>query len=145
VKIEHTSQSYYHKAIPHGSNVENKNEDLFRLNLKKKLISVYFFLSTRRIYAPVYFCFNMIHVQCLTTDWTIGVLSPARAKDFSYNLCVQTGSEAHPASCPMGTGGPFPGGKERPGCDANHSPSSSAEVVHSKSYTSSPPKRLHGV
>jgi hypothetical protein len=36
--------------------------------------------------------------------------------------CVQTGSEAHPASCTMGTGGPFPGDKARPGRDADHSP-----------------------
>jgi hypothetical protein len=28
----------------------------------------------------------------------------------------------------MGTGGPFPGGKVRPGRDADHSPPSSAEV-----------------
>jgi hypothetical protein len=28
----------------------------------------------------------------------------------------------------MGTGGPFPGAKSRPGCDAEHSPPSSAEV-----------------
>jgi hypothetical protein len=28
----------------------------------------------------------------------------------------------------MGTGGPFPGGKERPGRDADHSPPSGAEV-----------------
>jgi hypothetical protein len=32
---------------------------------------------------------------------------PARAEDFSYNLYVQTGSEAHLASCTMGT---FPRG-----------------------------------
>jgi hypothetical protein len=44
-------------------------------------------------------------------DWTIGVRSPAGAEDFSSSLCVQTGSGAHPASCTMGTGGPFPGGK----------------------------------
>jgi hypothetical protein len=44
-------------------------------------------------------------------DRAIGVRSPAKAKDFSSNLCVQTGSGAHPASCPMSTGGPFPGGK----------------------------------
>jgi hypothetical protein len=43
-------------------------------------------------------------------------------------LCVQTGSGAHAASCSMGTGGPFPGGKARPGRDAEHSPPSSAEV-----------------
>jgi hypothetical protein len=43
-------------------------------------------------------------------------------------VCVQTGSGAHPASCTMGTGGPFPGAKSRPGRDADHSPLSSAEV-----------------
>jgi hypothetical protein len=53
-----------------------------------------------------------------TTGWTTGVRSPARAKDFSSSLCVQTGSRAHPASCTMGTGGP------------DHSPPSSAEVVN---------------
>jgi hypothetical protein len=63
-------------------------------------------------------------------DWAIGVRSPAGAKHFSSNLCVQTGSEAHPASCTMGTGGPFPGGKARPGGDADHSPPSNAEVVN---------------
>jgi hypothetical protein len=37
-------------------------------------------------------------------DLAIGVRSPAGVKDFSSNLCVQTGSGAHPASCTMGTG-----------------------------------------
>jgi hypothetical protein len=55
----------------------------------------------------------------------IGVRSPALAKDFSSILCVQTGSGAHPAS-----GGPFPGAKERPGRDTDHSPPSRAEVVN---------------
>jgi hypothetical protein len=41
-----------------------------------------------------------------------------RKEDFSSNLCVQTGSGAHPASCTMGTGGPFPGCKVRPRRDA---------------------------
>jgi hypothetical protein len=44
-------------------------------------------------------------------DWAIGVLSPAGAKDFPSSLCVQTDSEAHRASCTVGTGGPFPGAK----------------------------------
>jgi hypothetical protein len=35
---------------------------------------------------------------------------------------------AHPASCTMGTGGPFPGAKALPGREADHSPPSSAEV-----------------
>jgi hypothetical protein len=59
---------------------------------------------------------------------TIEVRSPAEGKDFSSIYCVQTGSEAHPASCTMGTGGPFHGAKVRPGRDADHSPSSSAVV-----------------
>jgi hypothetical protein len=54
--------------------------------------------------------------------------SPTGAEDFSSSLYVQTGSGAHPASYPMGTGGSFPGGKGRPGRDADHSPPSSAEV-----------------
>jgi hypothetical protein len=60
----------------------------------------------------------------------IGARFPARAKDFCSILCVQTGSGAHPASCTIGTGGPFPGGKARPGRDADHSFLSSAEVVN---------------
>jgi hypothetical protein len=63
-------------------------------------------------------------------DRAIEVRSPAGAKDFSCILCVQTGSGANPASCTMGTGGPFLGGKARPGRDADHSPPSSAEVVN---------------
>jgi hypothetical protein len=66
-------------------------------------------------------------VQCLTTDSTAGVRSPTEAEDFSSNLCVQTGSGAHPASCTVGTGGPLSGGKARPGRDADRSPPSSAE------------------
>jgi hypothetical protein len=60
----------------------------------------------------------------------IGVQSAAEAKDFSSILFVQTGSGAHPASCTMGTGVPFPGGKARPGRYADHSPPSSTEVVN---------------
>jgi hypothetical protein len=63
-------------------------------------------------------------------DRAIGVRSPAGAKHLSSILCVHTGYGAHPASCTMGTGGPFPGGKARPGRDADHSPLSSAEVVN---------------
>jgi hypothetical protein len=48
-------------------------------------------------------------------DREIGVRFPAGAKDFSSSLCVQTDSGAHLASCPMGTRGPFPGGKSAAG------------------------------
>jgi hypothetical protein len=78
-------------------------------------------------------------------DWAIGVRSPAGAKDFSSSLCVQTGTGAHPASCTMGTGGPFPGGKARPGRDADRSLHLVPRSRMSRSYTSSPPERLHGV
>jgi hypothetical protein len=54
-------------------------------------------------------------------DRAIEVRSPTGAEDFSSSPCVQTGSGAHPASYLMGTGGPFPGGKARPGRDADHS------------------------
>jgi hypothetical protein len=47
---------------------------------------------------------------------------------FSSSLCVQTGSEAHPSSCTMGTGVLSQGVKAQPGRDADHSPPSSAEV-----------------
>jgi hypothetical protein len=57
----------------------------------------------------------------------IEVRSPAEAKDFSSSLFVQTGSGAHPASCTLGTRGPFFGAK-MPGRDADHSAPSSAEV-----------------
>jgi hypothetical protein len=47
--------------------------------------------------------------DCGLVDWAIGLRSPAEAEDYSSSLCVQTGSEAHPASCPIGTGCFFSG------------------------------------
>jgi hypothetical protein len=52
-----------------------------------------------------------------------------KRKDFSSTLCVQTASGTHPASCTMGTGGPFPGSKAWPGRDLDHSPPSNAEAL----------------
>jgi hypothetical protein len=63
-------------------------------------------------------------------DRVIEVRSATGAEDFSSSPCVQTGSGAHLASYPMGTGGPFPEGKARPRRDADHSPPSSAEVKY---------------
>jgi hypothetical protein len=79
-------------------------------------------------------------VQCLTTDWTSGVGSAAKANNFSSSLYVVTSSGVHPASCPMGTRG-----KERPGCDADHPPHLVPRSGMSRSYTSSRLRRLHGV
>jgi hypothetical protein len=55
------------------------------------------------------------------------IRSPAEARDFSCNLCVQAGSGVHPASYKVGAGDPFPGDKARPGHEADHIPTS-AEV-----------------
>jgi hypothetical protein len=71
-------------------------------------------------------------------DRAIEVQSPTGAEDFSSSSCVQTGSGPHPASYPMGTGGSFPGGKARPGRDADHSLPSSAEVNEKELYILSP-------
>jgi hypothetical protein len=63
-------------------------------------------------------------------DREIEVQSSAEAREFFSKLCVQTGSGTHPASSPMGTGGPFPGGKAQPGRNADHSHPSTADVVN---------------
>jgi hypothetical protein len=70
---------------------------------------------------------------------------PEEENDFFSSLCVQTRSEAHPASYPMGTKGPFPSGKTRQGRHADHSPHLVPRLRMSRSYKSSPTYRLHGV
>jgi hypothetical protein len=62
------------------------------------------------------------------------VQSLTEAEDFPSPLCVQTGSGTHPAFCTVGTGSSFPGGKARPGRDADHSPPSSVEVKKMRLY-----------
>jgi hypothetical protein len=64
-----------------------------------------------------------------------------RQKDFSL-ASVQTGSGAHPASCPMSTGSRFPAGKDQRGRDADRSPHLVPMLWMSRSYTSSPPPNL---
>jgi hypothetical protein len=78
-------------------------------------------------------------------DWVIEARFPAEAKNFSSSLCVQTGSGALPVSCTMGTGGHFPGAKTRPGRDIDHSPHLVPWSRMSRSYISSPLKRLRGL
>jgi hypothetical protein len=67
-------------------------------------------------------------VQCLTTDWTTGVRSPAETEDSSSCLCVQTSSEAHRASYPMGIIGPLQEVKRGQGVTPNNSVPSNAEA-----------------
>jgi hypothetical protein len=70
--------------------------------------------------------------------------SRQRRKYFSSILCVQTASGAHPASCPMGTGGRFPGAKRGRSVTLTTNPHPVPRSRMSRSYTS-PPKRLRGV
>jgi hypothetical protein len=72
-----------------------------------------------------------------------GFRSPTEAKDLSSSLCVETTSEAKPASYPMRTVCPFPGGKARPERVANHSTLSSAKDENEEIYILSP-CRMHG-
>jgi hypothetical protein len=66
-------------------------------------------------------------------------------EDFSSSLCVQTGSGAHPASYSLGIGGPFPGVKRGRGVTLTTHLHLVPRLSMSRSYTSSPPRRLHGV
>jgi hypothetical protein len=61
-----------------------------------------------------------------------------KGQEFPLLHVVQTGSGAHPASYTMGNGALCPGLK-RPGREADHSPSTSAEVKKMWIYTSTPP------
>jgi hypothetical protein len=79
----------------------------------------------------------------MTTDWMNRVRLPAEVKYFSNRLRVQRSYDAHPASYQMGSLRHFPGGKARQGRDADHSPHI-LERSKIRSYTSSPPWRLHG-
>jgi hypothetical protein len=58
-------------------------------------------------------------------------LIPGRGRGFSSSLCVQTSSEVHPASCPMGAWG-----KGQPEHDTVHLPHLLPRSRISRSYTS---------
>jgi hypothetical protein len=63
-------------------------------------------------------------------DRAIGVRSPAGAKDFPLPSVSRPALGLIQPPVQWVPGGPFPGGKARPGRDADHSPPSSAEVVN---------------
>jgi hypothetical protein len=71
-------------------------------------------------------------------DRAIEVRSPAEAGYFTSNLCVQTGSGAHPASCPMGTGIFSSGVKRDRGVTLTTHPRLVPRSLMSRSYTSFP-------
>jgi hypothetical protein len=75
------------------------------------------------------------YAEWLGAGWPGGrSSSPGKGKTFLTPHVVQTGSGAHSASYPMGTGGFYPGIKQ-PGSEADHSPPTSAEVKNT--HTSS--------
>jgi hypothetical protein len=103
-------------------NSENFSFRLYVISLQFRIHYETFFLYNYRTKMGIFMGYKGSQVSSgsIVSDYglddrAIGVRSPARAKDFSSNLCVQTGSGAHPASCTMGTGGPFPGGKSAAG------------------------------
>jgi hypothetical protein len=77
----------------------------------------------------------------VTSSISTGVRFLAEAGNFSLRHRVQTGSGAHTASYPMGTGVLSPEVK-RPGHEVDHSPASSAEVKNVWGYTSTLPYAL---
>jgi hypothetical protein len=79
-------------------------------------------------------------------DRAIEVRSPAGAKDFSFSLCVQTGS-GPPPQPPIQwvTGVLSPGVKRGRGVTLTTNSHLMPRSRMSRCYTSSPPKRLHGV
>jgi hypothetical protein len=93
-------------------------------------------------FSSVYPCtsfppFARIPFQFRSAVITLFVRFKAKEKDFPSNLCVHTSSEVHPAFCPMGTGGPFPGGKALSGRDTDHSHLVPRSRI--RSYTASSP------
>jgi hypothetical protein len=98
----------------------------------------------------LFFFFITSHLDVGSRDSSVGIALgyglddrgsrvrfPAGAGNFSLHHRIQNGAGVHPASYPMGTRGSFPGVK-RPGREADHSPSSRAEVKNAWSYTSTP-------
>jgi hypothetical protein len=71
---------------------------------------------------------------------------PGRRKTTFPPASVQISSRAQPASCTMGTGGPFPGCKARPERKADLSNKSGADVKNEKElYLLSPPSASTGM
>jgi hypothetical protein len=76
-------------------------------------------------------------------DQEIVVRFTAKVGDFCRLHSIRTGSGAHPASYPVGTG--FPPGIKRLKREANYSLSSSVEVKNAGTYVFTASIRLHGL
>jgi hypothetical protein len=77
-------------------------------------------------------------------DWGSRVRFLAGAGNFSLHHCIKNGSM--PTQPPIQRVlGALSLAVKRPGCEADHSPPSTAKVKNAWSYTSTPPIHLHGV
>jgi hypothetical protein len=92
---------------------------LYRLHYPASVVYVQYEICTHVYSLTIYM--KIIVSYCLVIR--SGDRIPVGARFFAH---VQTGPEAHPVSCTMGTGS-FPGVK-RPGRGADHPPPSSTEV-----------------
>jgi hypothetical protein len=82
-------------------------------------------------------------VKCVTTDWMNGVRFPAETKGFFPQAFLSRPALRHTQSLIQWVPGSFPGGKTRPGRDADHSPHLVPRLRMSRSYISSPLLFLH--
>jgi hypothetical protein len=72
-----------------------------RKNFLNESFKDFFFLNNYHTKLPNT-VFSRSHGSSGSIVSDFGVRSPTEAEDFSSSPCVQTGSGAHPASCPMG-------------------------------------------
>jgi hypothetical protein len=123
---------------------------LLRFQYVLLLVICYRYRHMSHIFSHASFMLKVCHIQC--GAWVAQWYNPGLrrfetrqgAGNFSLHHRVQTVSGALPASYRMGTRGSFPG-ENRTGREAEHSPSSSAEVKNALRYSSTPPICLHGV
>jgi hypothetical protein len=85
-----------------------------------------------------------IDMRVRYTDWMIGSSTPGRSWEFFSSPPRPDRLRGPHSLLYDGYAGSFSGVK-RPGLDADHSSPSSSEVKNARSYTSTPPIRLHGL
>jgi hypothetical protein len=114
--------NFHQRSIPEDSNLQNRFRDnptpwlLFPIILTKTIqLPLIQRKYTGLVNIPTIIFYepgSSVTVDYGLDDRATVARSPAEAKDFSFSLCVQISSEAHPASYPMGS---FHGCKARQG------------------------------
>jgi hypothetical protein len=130
-------------GVKESENIKPGNAHLARKGVKHANVQIYcvWCLSTRVNVYGYHTIRSWSSSVSIVSDYRLDdrVRSPAEAKDFSSSLCVQTSSQAHPASCPVSTRSPLPRAKAQLGREADHSTPSSAKVKNEyKIYFLSP-------